>query len=314
MLKKIRQFYPLNRSIAFFIKLHIRIANWFLMVFSKHWPITGTIKVKLSNEKSFKWYSKGDDYISGKMFWTSILDYEKSAKVWIELAKEASVIVDAGANTGVYSVMASTMNENAKIFSFEPVPQIAERFRKQLKINNFSNIVIEEKLLSEKDDLMKFYIPSETKIPLASSVEKNWVTHTNETEIEAVCLDSYFNKIGLIPDLVKIDCEFHELEILQGMSNILDKKRTIAFIEVLLPEMDEVKGHFVNNKHIELEKYLRKKDYHIYIIYHNALIYSEKFVLNPEDRNYLLLPFKTETSFNLVNEIIDQWQNYISTC
>jgi tRNA1(Val) A37 N6-methylase TrmN6 len=40
--------------------------------------------------------------------------------LWIKLCRQSETILDVGANTGVYALVAGAVNKKAKIFAFEP--------------------------------------------------------------------------------------------------------------------------------------------------------------------------------------------------
>src|SRR5690606_28671555 len=81
---------------------------------------------------------------------------QKSLKLWSALARNASVILDIGANTGVYSFLAAAVNPNAKVIAFEPVHRTAEIFRKNLKLNG-SEVVLHQVAVSNISAKAMFY-------------------------------------------------------------------------------------------------------------------------------------------------------------
>jgi ribosomal protein L11 methylase PrmA len=60
-----------------------------------------------------------------------------STGLWIKLCRESEVIIDIGANTGVYSLIAKTVNPGAKVFAFEPVERVFEKLQGNCRLNNY---------------------------------------------------------------------------------------------------------------------------------------------------------------------------------
>ena len=80
----------------------------------------GKFKVNLG-EKNFYLYHFGDT-ISKHIFWKGLFKTWENDTGWIwkELCEVANTIFDVGANTGVYSLVAKTINKDAQVFAFEP--------------------------------------------------------------------------------------------------------------------------------------------------------------------------------------------------
>ena len=65
-------------------------------------------------------------------------------------------IFDVGANTGIYSLVAKTLNKEAKVFAFEPSSKLSKSLNKNNQINNY-DIICEKIALSNKSDHQIFY-------------------------------------------------------------------------------------------------------------------------------------------------------------
>jgi tRNA1(Val) A37 N6-methylase TrmN6 len=55
---------------------------------------------------------------------------EQLLDCWTRAAKDAQVIFDVGANSGIYSLAALASQPNAVVHAFEPTPEIATRLRR----------------------------------------------------------------------------------------------------------------------------------------------------------------------------------------
>ena len=61
------------------------------------------------------------------------------------------IVVDLGANIGYYTLLsARKIGKNGKVFSFEPEPRNFELLKKNIQINNYDNVILEQKDVSDK--------------------------------------------------------------------------------------------------------------------------------------------------------------------
>ena len=62
---------------------------------------------------------------------------KESLKIWKELCQTSDVILDVGANTGVYSLVAKAANPESRVIAFEPVKRTFDRLEHNNNINGF---------------------------------------------------------------------------------------------------------------------------------------------------------------------------------
>lgn len=196
--------------------------------------------------------------IENKLFWygtNTKMKWEKqSTDLWSEIALKSKVILDIGANTGYYSLIAKTINSNAKVFGFEPIPHIYKWYAENCKINSFEidcfNVAVSD--TSGEDTI---YLANTTQnIYSASLIEDFAVSHSrakvHPLKITSISLKDFIikNNIECI-DLMKIDVEGLELKVLNGMGIYLNEFRPSILIEVLSDET----GNELSNLLIPLE-------------------------------------------------------------
>src|SRR5262249_8282493 len=68
-----------------------------------------------------------------------------------------STFIDVGGNTGQHSLFMSRFVKH--VHAFDPFPPVAERFRRMIELNGFSNIVLHEVGLGTEDASVPFFIP-----------------------------------------------------------------------------------------------------------------------------------------------------------
>ena len=84
---------------------------------------------------------------------------DEKISLWMQLAKNSNVIFDIGANTGLYGLVAKSINSSSKIYSFEPLPGVYRFLDKNIQENSF-DINSYELGLSNYDGKAKVYSPS----------------------------------------------------------------------------------------------------------------------------------------------------------
>ena len=98
------------------------------------------------------------------------------------------------------------------------------------------------------------------------------VDSTNELEAESVSLDDECERLGLVPDLLKIDVEGYEGEVLRGAEQLLKEKGPTICLEVHLSYLEK-RGI----EPVEILRMLERKGYSIFALPGN-LISPEKAV------------------------------------
>ncbi len=197
----------------------------------------GVFKVKIDGV-AFKImnYDYKHHTLENDIFWLGMDGWEPhSAKIWIKLCKDSKVILDIGANTGVYSLMAAAANPSSVIYGFEPVKRIFAKYTRNLSVNNFNTVTSEMIALSDSNGTATLYDFSE-EVPVNATLNKNWgseYTGRSETTVPTEKLETYIERKGIQQiDLMKIDVELHEPEVLAGMGKYLAQFRPTMLIEI----------------------------------------------------------------------------------
>jgi len=138
------------------------------------------------------------------------------------LLKPGMVFVDIGTNIGYYSLMASKLvGSNGKVFSFEPWSRNRAILEENIKLNDFSNITIVPKAVSnEENDSVKIYLPKDDNCGMPSLKKVTEENYTDEFELTSTTtFQDFLNAYhpGRV-DVIKIDVEGSELNVLKGMS------------------------------------------------------------------------------------------------
>lgn len=209
----------------------------------KHLYFKGVISISLPAGK-FKVHHHGYQ-IENELFWAGIENaWEKvSFDLWMKLSQEASVVMDIGANTGVYSLISRALNSSAKVYGFEPVTRVKEKYQGNVNLNGWQDsIMVSEVALSSADGKAMIYDSMEEHV-YSVTVSKDLSldgVETTEVEIRTQRLDTFIETNGVDRiDLMKIDVETHEPEVLEGMGKYLERFRPSILIEILSDEVGQ---------------------------------------------------------------------------
>ncbi len=131
-----------------------------------------------------------------------------------ELIKEDSVVIDAGANIGLFSILAAAMAPRGRIYAFEPAPETCNVLNKT--VAGIQNITVVEKGLGEKEGIVPFAITNSMGTSHIIT-DKNPLRVWKNIEVPVTTLDDFVKENGLTRvDFIKMDTEGFEAQIING--------------------------------------------------------------------------------------------------
>ena len=127
-----------------------------------------------------------------------------------------AVVVDAGANIGIYSEFLSRcVGPTGTVHSFEPSPDNFKRLR--AATSKLSNVRLNQLAVSDKTGESLLYISEELNVDHRAYPREGETRRTHA--IRSTRLDDYF-KPGERVDLIKMDIQGYELHALRGASRV----------------------------------------------------------------------------------------------
>ncbi len=155
---------------------------------------------------------------------TAAATYEPELRILAALANPSDTLIDVGANDGLYT--AALEGVVGKVVDFEPVPWLADRLEK-----TFPNAVVHRCALSDAPGSAVLRIPviDGEATPSRSSIQLDGQADTElEVEVTLERLDAF----GFTdPLVVKIDVEGHELAVVHGGADTLERRARVVLIE-----------------------------------------------------------------------------------
>jgi FkbM family methyltransferase len=133
------------------------------------------------------------------------------------IVADGAVVVDAGANIGVYSQFLSRcVGPTGVVHSFEPS---SENFRRlQSAMRKLANVRLSQAAVGECSGRSKLYVSDKLNVD-----HRTYATEGDSRRavpIDIVALDDYF-KPGQRVDLIKMDIQGYELHALRGAKRVL---------------------------------------------------------------------------------------------
>ena len=152
-----------------------------------------------------------------------------------ELLRQAlfpgAVVVDAGANIGIYSEFLSRcVGPTGAVHSFEPSPANFERLRAATR--KLSNVRVSQTAVGEKSGNSELYLSDKLNVDHRAYAADGDSRRT--VPIEMVALDDYF-KPGERVDLIKMDIQGYELHALRGANRVLEDNSDIKLLVEFWP-------------------------------------------------------------------------------
>lgn len=169
----------------------------------------------------------------------TIPDYATMINYCNERVAKDKIIIDIGANSGLFSVPMSMFGY--KVFAFEPVNSNNEALEIAKKFNLLNNLFLEKKALSNKNGKGIIYVPyaPDNSSLIQSLSDKNMPedrkTSASE-EIEEITFDTWIlqNKTIIVPEkiaFIKIDVQGYEENVLIGMEAFLSNSSAEVLLE-----------------------------------------------------------------------------------
>jgi FkbM family methyltransferase len=233
MLHKIKKALKANKLIRFLVipLIDKRIQYKTLKLFNI------PFKYNLLDGKTIKFYPKGQIALG---MYKNYFEHQE-LEVYQKIIKSGMTVVDAGANIGLYSLIASKLvGPKGKVFSFEPSKKTFTRLLENIKLNKCNNITPIDTGLGDQENLTltlqqdagngdaeRYLSPTNNE-----NIRGNTVTPKIEEEQVVIdMLDNCLERFGVKKiDFLKIDTEGFEYYILKGASKVIQNSPNIMIL------------------------------------------------------------------------------------
>lgn len=153
--------------------------------------------------------------------------YEPLLRFCDRLVGAGDVVIDCGANQGIYScAFAALVGPRGKVLAFEPQPYAVEALRNNLELNGFGQVTVEQAAVSDREGQAALDLSCGSTA--ASIVHdfgraKSMPVRTTSLSRAAAGLERL--------DLIKMDIEGAEYQALMGGKSLIDRFRPHIVLE-----------------------------------------------------------------------------------
>jgi FkbM family methyltransferase len=184
----------------------------------------------LSNE-DIAIFTSADNYIEWSLLSTGTYEDEINKLIRISL-KPGNIALDIGANIGLQSIrMSQCTGAEGKVYAFEPLAHLQEKFSNNIKLNKANNIKLFPFALANEESTADFKISKNTWNQGTFSIGNN--DGGPDTQCVIIKIADNVPEIKELSrlDLVKIDVEGFEYQVLQGLKQTIDKYKPRIIFE-----------------------------------------------------------------------------------
>ena len=162
----------------------------------------------------------------GASVYLNMIEPEQTS-AFVNTLKDGQVFFDIGANVGYYTLLAARLvGLQGKVFAFEPVIRNIVYLYQHISLNRMNNITIIPNACSDSLSLQVF------------SAGRNFAEgHLGEDDgnhntfpVLTVSVDNVVQRLGVYPNVIKIDVEGAELAVLEGANTTLHKAKPKIFL------------------------------------------------------------------------------------
>ena len=230
--------------------------NFFNIVELRNMPkYFGWVNHCINNNLNVKLFLGGDDDgVALRCFWNNHYE-EQTLKLWFELTNIEGIILDIGAHTGIYSLIANCSINKGAVFSFEPYYMNFARLNLNLRANAISTQNAFMLAIGSKNEKLPFSVDPNTDY-LTSGGKLGAFNKKKILPVQTITIDEFLdNKAQTHVKVIKIDVEGHEFECLKGMEMTLSKSKPIIFFECIS-----------KTNMMSIEKFLNNLNYKLFLI------------------------------------------------
>ena len=155
-------------------------------------------------------------------YWSMFVERELHEANWVRAlaGTEKPLVADVGANAGVFSLYAHTVNPRSEIIAFEPLPEMLRRIQ-SLKERTGMNLTCHDKAVSHSCG--EAFFETAHGYDGTSRLSTSNQPAANTFRVETTTLDTIFGNRKI--DVMKIDVEGFECDVIAGGKQALSNTR-----------------------------------------------------------------------------------------
>lgn len=154
------------------------------------------------------------------------------AELFSRIVQPGDVVVDVGANVGVYTLLAArAVGPSGRVYALEPDPRSFELLQANIGLNGFENVVSLRVAVGAREGKATL-ARDRHNAGLHSLARANVVHPAETTEVEVVTLDGLARGQGIERvNVVKLDVQGSEADVVAGGTQLFRAKGLVVFME-----------------------------------------------------------------------------------
>lgn len=154
---------------------------------------------------------------------------------FIQAAKSARTLFDVGAHKGLFSLVFCACNENNRAVAYEPSPTLSAKASHLSRINGFeTRLNLQTSAIGDASRTVAASVDSTGFISFGNADES-----FDKFQVQITSIDDECRRLGLSPDILKIDIEGYEYEALSGASELLKSGKPVICLELHLDILEQ---------------------------------------------------------------------------
>jgi len=188
-------------------------------------PITirvrNDIRLKVNPTRDGRWYYFADQDLA----------WGNAPTPWlVDKLTPGDTFLDIGGHVGYFSFVArDIVGASSEVYVFEAHPDNYQLLVENIELNDFENITAEQMAVGEGPETIRLYNADKT---IRATMAEQAGVRGQAMVVEQVAMDSYFENLNTVPDVVKINAEGAEYAILDGMQELIDAAHPVIGVEI----------------------------------------------------------------------------------
>lgn len=214
-----------------------------------------------------------------------------------EILPNDSVILDIGANIGLFSLVLASKSKNIKVHAFEPIQLNADLISVSKQINHLHNLTINQTCVGATDGIVEFSVSTDSAY--SSMIDSGRKQEAERINCPICMLDTYVQEANIQKiDFIKIDVEGAEKLVLTGAHTLLTH-------QVLRPHLLMLELYDFNLKQYatsvnDIVQFLNEYGYSAYYLRNKELFQFDPVMHANKIYNVFFKSIATATSMKLL--------------
>lgn len=176
-------------------------------------------------------------------------------RAFLALAQSKCVLFDVGAYTGLFSLFFCALGDEKRAVAFEPSPIMAPALESLREMNSLeTRMSIEKMAIGQSSGRASLFLENTGFVQILASGST-----VESVSVPITTLDESCERLGVTPDLLKIDVEGFELEALLGAEKLLSRNRPTILLEL---HLNYLESRGINPRSVT--DYLQEHSYKLY--------------------------------------------------